>query len=169
MGDRGPQPTPKNILKARGSNRANSKKGHENPEPQLGPTDPPAFLTDEEAEKWIQMITVLIPMKCYSEADADALAQYCQTWVTFQEMQAILKEEGHIVKRVSRDTKETIVKRHPAFDISTELRKRLKDLEASFGLTPSARARIDIKKAPAVLTRKQKNNIGPLKVVPRTG
>jgi P27 family predicted phage terminase small subunit len=83
-------------------------------------------------------------------------------------MEAILRKEGRVIRRIAKNGEE-ISKRHPAFDIATELRKRLKDLEASFGLTPSARARIDIKKAPATLTPKQKKNMGPLRVVPKQG
>ncbi len=166
---RGPRPLPNAILNARGSTLLTKDREDNSPKSPTGPQDPPEYLSEAEADKWRSLVPVLLRMKVFSEADIDAVVRYCKWWVQIQELEVILADEGYFLRTENRE-KRKIVKKHPAFDMISELAKRLKDLDACFGLTPSARSRIDIKAAPALptATKKQPKH-SPLKIMPKSG
>src|SRR5262245_4011234 len=133
MGMRGPAPTPKEILKARGSWRA----GVGGPPPDLGAgaPAPPPWLDDEARAEWARVVPALLGAAVVAPADGGLLAAYCSAWSD--------------LVRVSAQLAATL-KRRPAKGPSAgqltyqkiALAKLLVALAAQFGLSPSARARV---------------------------
>ena len=116
----GKQPTPTETLKLRGSWRGKTRKG----EPKPG-GDPvcPAWLTGEAKEIWKRMVPGLKKSGVMAKVDSFAFARYCLYAVLW------LKELSNPGRT------EATLERYA---------NQLYKLEQSFGLQPSARARLDV-------------------------
>lgn len=119
MGKRGQRPVPTQVLKLRGSWRANTRRG----EPETtGSLAKPKWLTGERATaKWDEL-AVLIGHYC-GEQDSGALARYCYWWSKWDEISGA---GGDNVQRLG------------------QIQQILTRAEQEFGLTPSARTAIHV-------------------------
>jgi P27 family predicted phage terminase small subunit len=142
MGRRGPRPTPTAILRLRGSGLAGRARG----EPQAPPGIPPApgWLTEESKLVWDQIVPVLDFMQVLTRADANALARYCTVWVRWRRAEDFIQRYGstYPIKDESGNVKCFLA--FPEVAIAHRLAMVLTRLEAEFGLTPSARSRVNV-------------------------
>lgn len=138
MGKRGPKPTPTNVLKVRGSWRADTRDG----EPQAsGVPHPPAWLEGVALAKWQEYVPQLERMGLLGECDADALVAYCEAWAEFVEATEYIKEHGRIA--ISENGGEY---QHPMVGIKNKAVERMNRLGSQFGWTPSARTGLKVEK-----------------------
>ncbi len=126
MAGNGPAPTPTNILKMRGSWRANKRSS----EPVAsGKPVCPRWLTPGAKNAWQRVVPKLQRLGVLGESDAEALTRYCVTLDWWQQLARMdldpLTREGW---RVSV--------------MLGKLSEQLTRLEAQFGMTPSARTRV---------------------------
>lgn len=151
---RGPAPTPTNILKLRGSRRADRPK---EPKPPKGPGRCPSWLSKDAKAVWRQMVVILKAMNVLTVADGNALIRYCEYWVRWRKCEEFVRQYGlsfpqkRVVGKGENQTTEVIG--FQPFPEATErhrLEKCLHQLEAEFGLTPAARTRIQVEKKPEV-------------------
>lgn len=135
MGSRGPKPTPTAILKKRGSWRADV-----NPdEPQVEPGEPPQpkWLSQGGKKAWTELVPLLLGAGVLTPADGHALARYCELRVRWESLNAHITQHGETYAS-GDDVKSWPQVRHLATVTDQLLR-----LEQSFGLTPSARSRVN--------------------------
>src|SRR3954447_4248231 len=141
MGKRGPKPTPTSILKLRGTARADRARN----EPKPGPGVPrcPSWLGEHAKHAWRQLVPQLVAMRVLAAVDRNALARYCVLWSRWKTAELFLAKNGSVY--TLKDDKGAVrcVQQFPQVAIAHRLALALSRLEADFGLTPSARARIE--------------------------
>lgn len=129
-------PTPSAILKMRGSRRADQ--GGAEPALPVRMPDCPHWLSADARLEWERLSPLLLEMGIISEADRAALAMCCQAWSDFVKAS----------KEMERDGRTPEMRGHARRDLNAAVERFLK-LAGQFGLTPSARARINTYKPPA--------------------
>jgi P27 family predicted phage terminase small subunit len=161
MGQRGPRPTPSAILKARGSWRGDATKGE--PQPEAALPEPPGWLTADARAVWQQVIEQLARMKVVTRADANALARYADAFVRWRKAADFLEQKGDIYTIKGEDGTVKCVMPFPQVSIYNKLAATLLKLEQEFGLTPSARSRIQVPIAPDASSDANAQDQGPSK------
>jgi len=142
MGRRGPKPTPTALLKLRGSRLAAEREANE---PKVGRGRPamPTWLMPAAKAIWRHVSAELEQMGLLTTADGDALARYCQTLARWVRAQRIIARRGETFATKTTAGHPTI-KLRPEVGLVKGLAVELAKLEASFGLTPSARASLAV-------------------------
>ncbi len=140
MGERGPPPTPTNVLAMRGSWRAN--RNPDEPRPERGRPRCPKWLDDKAKEAWAQLIPQLDRMGILAKIDGNALARYCRLWSRWRQAEDFLATQGDTYLVKGTDGKATAVKAYPQARIAATLAEQLLRIEQHFGMTPASRARL---------------------------
>jgi P27 family predicted phage terminase small subunit len=154
MGRRGPAPTPSAILEARGSWRA--KNNPREPRPKVAAPKCPPQLSRAAKNVWKSVASLIAPGVLTID-NAQTLARYCHGLVRWWKLAAWLDENDDIYE-VSDQQGNTRFVRHPNVITYEKLGRDLVRIEQEFGLTPSARTRVQ-----AVVNDDQ----GPAKEEPR--
>ncbi len=144
MGRRGPRPTPTEVLRARGSRRADRNPERQEPEPPPGPPECPAWLNPDAKVVWDQMLGLLSEMGVLTKADGNALARYAVMFCQWRQAQEFITKNGPIFPIRSGTGVTKGFGQFPQVSIAARLSAALLKIEAEFGLTPSSRARIDV-------------------------
>ena len=130
MGLRGPPPTPKKVLKARGSWRAKGRAEELEGDGSV-PVAPPSLKGEGRAE-WERIVGILGPKGVLGgDLDRSTLLLLCQNWGEVQELRAAAKR----LLTGSNDWK----------TVRDDMRKseaRYSELTKRFGLTPADRPRV---------------------------
>jgi P27 family predicted phage terminase small subunit len=142
MGQRGPRPVPTAVLKARGSARAGKNK--KEPAPPPGRPACPDWLDDEAKQVWAQVIPLLEEMGVLTRADTNALARYCQLFARWKKAELFIQRFGESYPCKSGNGIVKCFLPFPQSGLSLKLSIALTRLEQEFGLTPSARSRIEV-------------------------
>jgi len=153
MSKPGPRPTPTGVLQLRGSWRAAGRS-----DAAVKPSRPacPRWLGAEARKKWKQLVPELAKLGILTTVDREALARYCDTWALWRRMREHVEKYGVSYPLRTDDGEVKCFQQFPEVGAMHKLALLLGRLEAEFGLTPSARTRIDIEKpaeVPAVRTR----------------
>jgi len=141
MGLRGPRPTPSAILKARGTYRADRARGE-----VKGPRGIPRCPTglDKLAKQcWTQLIPMLLSMGVLSRIDRNAIVRYCIFWSQWHQAQQFLAKNGLVYPIKDGNGKVKCLAAFPHVAIVSKVGLLLTKFEQEFGMTPSARMRID--------------------------
>lgn len=165
MGARGPAPTPTEVLAARGSTLAGRNPREPVPEPGAPPC--PKGFTKAEKDLWKRLTKTLLDMRVCSKADWAQLERYCRMFARWRQGEDFLARKAakhgdevpygcYPVFRNEGDPNDTggyaaplggnrvLVGyvEYPTVKQLVSLDKAMKQIEANFGLTPSARTRI---------------------------
>lgn len=140
----GPPPTPTAILKARGSWLPRTRKK----EPQLGKGVPqcPSWLDADAKKAWKDLVPVLDGMGVLTKAEKRALARYCDLSVEYERLAIFVAEHGSTYPIKNADGAVQRLCQFPQAVRKMALADVLLRLEQQFGLTPSARTRIQVDK-----------------------
>ena len=139
MGRRGPPPTPTKILNLRDSLRG--KYGRKNEiEPETGTPERPADMRPEAVAEWERVVPILENLGILCPQDRAALVLMCEAWADYQDAKAECLERGVLIQEHRKDGMKWV--RNPAIGARTDAYSRWKGLALEFGLTPSARSRI---------------------------
>lgn len=131
MGLRGPAETPRSVLAARGSPKANDRPDDlELPAAQI---DPPEGMGAEASKQWKHVVGLLQPRGALSEGDRMALTLMCEMWAEDRVLSAEVAKETP----GSMDWKRLVNARG-------EVRKQLVVMLTKFGLTPVDRPRVKV-------------------------
>ena len=148
MGARGPARTPTVRLALVGSHRAKSREAKEPKPKQLKP--PTSIkLTSKEKRVFDKAYDLLKSMMLHAQTDGNALARYAKNVVLYNDCCAFIEQHGHThaVTRIIDGKPKTVgAKRFAESRIRNELESTLLRLEREFGLTPSARAGLQVDK-----------------------
>ena len=142
MGTRGPPPTPSSVLKRRGSWRCNRNPSEPRPEP--GRPRCPSWLGDYAKAAWRHLVPMLDRMGVLTKVDRNALARYCVLWSRWRKAEEFIRDRGdsYLVKDEAGGLK--AIKPYPQVRMANQLAEQLLRLEQQFGMTPSARTRIEV-------------------------
>jgi len=141
MGRRGTKPTPTNVLKLRGSWRGEINKNE--PQPEAVAPEMPTGLDGMAKDCWEQLVPLLENMKVLTVADGIALYLLAETYATWRRADDMIKKHGDVYPIKTQDGKEVkYLQQSPYVAIARNSAKALKDLLCEFGLTPSARSRV---------------------------
>lgn len=138
MGKRGPAPVPTELLKLRGSTKANARKGE--PQPRKNKPKMPSHMSDGAKAVWRAVVPMLEHMQVLTEVDGMALERYCVAFARWRECERVIDEQGAVME-FAKDGG-TYAQQRPEVGISNKLATMLLRLEQEFGLTPAARARL---------------------------
>lgn len=149
MGRRGPPPKPTLLKLVSGNPGGRPLNAHE-PVPPPGDAEPPSHLDERARLVWQQVVPRLARIGLARSVDGEALARYCQLIVMWRDCTAFIEKNGrsYPVRAESADPKKP--GRIIRFDAFTEtslvmrLARELLAIEREFGLTPSARSRIQV-------------------------
>lgn len=142
MGARGPLPKPTEVLRLSGSWRANLNR--EEPTPPKEPPPKPGWLSEEAGAAWDQIVPRLEEMKVLARIDANALARYCELWVEWRQALTFIRKHGQTYPIKDGYGKIKALGQFPQVALVHKLSQALSRLEAEFGMTPSARSRIQV-------------------------
>ena len=142
MGQRGPKPTPTAQLRMRGSWRADLNRAE--PQPESGRPECPDWLGDGARQAWDQLIPQLEAMRVLTKIDGNALARYCELWVEWQQALAFVRKHGTTFPIKDGNGKLKSLGQFPQVALVSKLSLTLSRLESEFGMTPSARSRINV-------------------------
>ncbi len=132
---RGRKPTPKTILKLRGSRLRGPHKSCIEVAP--GIPESPGWLSDLAREEWERIVPMLEASKVMSPRHQQTLAAYCDSLADMIEADRELKANG----ATFIDDKGR-VSNHPAWTRKRDSRNQMLKFASEFGLTASALARV---------------------------
>jgi P27 family predicted phage terminase small subunit len=132
---KGRKPTPKTILKLRGSRvRGPHKNGIDAP---AGIPEPPSYLCDIGRAEWERIVPMLEASKVMSLRHQHTLAAYCDALADMVKADQELKQHG----ATFIDDKGRVMN-HPAWYRKKDSRLHMLRLAEQFGLTASALSRV---------------------------
>lgn len=144
MGSRGPQPTPTNILKIRGSRLAREREKSGEPMPERGVPTRPATVVKESRAVWSAVTRMLDEMSVLTIADGGQLERYCLMFVQWRQLQRVIdrfsKTDDMLIAAIRGDETRQIMRN--VWMEYHKLDQALRQTEMQFGLTPAARARL---------------------------
>lgn len=137
----GRRPLPTALKRARGNPGGRPLNEHE-PAGVPGLPDPPAHLTDVGLEAWRVVGARLEDMGVVQVQDAHALELFVDAWSEYREAREYLVANGLTYESA---TPTGMIRRpNPEVRIASDAWKRLKGILPEFGLTPSARSRLEV-------------------------
>ena len=142
MGQRGPPPTPTDVLRLRGSWRGEVNK--DEPKPRKGRPKCPSWLSPYAKTAWKQLVPRLETMGVLCEIDGHALAVLCQTWARWRKAEEFIEEHGESYPVKDGQGRIKYLKKFPQVSTAESCARTLNRFMAEFGLTPSSRSRIAI-------------------------
>ena len=147
MGRRGPAPTPTPVLKLRGSTLVTKRRKRAEPKPSVGVPKVPDWLDADARAMWAELIPTLENMGVLARVDGNALARYCRLWSRWRKAEAFLDKHGEMYPLKGEGGQVKYFQQWPQVSIATKLAQQLTRLEQEFGMTPSARTRIQVDSA----------------------
>lgn len=144
MGKRGPAPTPTPILKLTGSNRVTKKREAAEVRGPEGVPDVPAWLSKDERKAWNALAPMLDQMGVLTRVDGHAFGRYCRLWSRWRKAEEFIDQHGEMYPLKNDAGQTKCFQQWPQVAIAHRLATQLTRLEQEFGMTPSARARIQI-------------------------
>ena len=144
MGRRGPAPTPTPILKLRGSTLVSKRRQKNEAQGPAGAPDQPDWLDDEARKMWDHLLPMLEGMGVLTRIDGNALARYCRLWSRWRKAEAFIDGKGEMYPLKGDKGGVKCFMQWPQVAIAAKLAQQLTRLEQEFGMTPSARTRIQL-------------------------
>lgn len=135
MGRRGPAPTPTALRLINGEREATRRN---EPVPRSGELACPDGVSDEVRDVWQYTVAELEHMTIDAPTDRDALLCYCEAVVVHRKASAALQHEPLMIP----GRNDTLV-RNPLVSMQRDAANTVRAFAQEFGLTPSARSRID--------------------------
>lgn len=142
----GPPKKPTALRKLEGNP---SKRPYPKNEPQPDPSMPecPEWLLDEAKEEWFRIAPELYNLGLLTRLDRAALAAYCQSYAKWKRAEEFIRKYGTTYRMVKTDEdgKQYVYsQQHAEVGIANQCLKQIRAFCSEFGLTPSARARLEL-------------------------
>ena len=143
MGKRGPPPTPTALLRLSGGWRGTYTNRNE-PEPEKGRPRCPVWLDEYAKAVWKQLVPQLDAMGVLAKIDGHALTVLCQTWSRWRKAVEFIQENGETYAVKDEAGRVKYLKKFPQATVIDSSARTLNRFMQEFGLTPSARTRIEV-------------------------
>ncbi len=132
--------TPSGVKAAQGTDRKDHLPKNE-PRPQTVRPTCPAWLDKAAKSCWKELVPQLEGMGVLTKIDRNALTRYCRTWSRWKAAEQSIEKHGSTIEITTQNGPS--VKTRPEVYIAASLAAQLARLETEFGMTPSARTRIE--------------------------
>ena len=132
------KPKPHALKVVSGTTRG---KATEATQARLSGTTPPAFLSDRAAQHWPDLADLLAGMGVLKDGDLIALGLLCETLAEYLDARDTVARDGATYEAVT-EAGATMHRAHPAVAQRADAARRVQSLLSEFGLTPSARAKV---------------------------
>jgi len=142
MGRRGPPPKPVALRVLHGNPGKRPLNGK--PQPPVEAPRCPKALNPEARKVWKRIVPQLKMMGVLASVDRDALVAYCRTYARWKAAEDFLEKHGEVYPIRDEGGKVKCMMQFPQVAIARNLLQTLRAYQQEFGLTPSARSRIDI-------------------------
>lgn len=139
---RKPTPTALKLVKGNPGKRALPKR---EAKIALAEPQPPTFLSDDAKVEWGRVCAALYRAGLMTELDRAALAAYCQAygvWAQAERAIAKLQANGELNGLLMKTTNGNVIQ-HALIGVANKARADVVRYAAEFGMTPSARSRVD--------------------------
>ncbi len=146
MGRRGPAPTPTEILKLRGSTLVTKRRDQSEAKAPKGKPRCPDWLDKDAKTMWRHLVPLLDAMGVLTRLDGNALARYCRLWSRWRKAESFIDQHGEMYPLKDESGRVKYMQQWPQVAIAHKLAQQLTRLEQEFGMTPSARSRIQIER-----------------------
>lgn len=135
---------PANVHALRGNpSKKSAHELHDNSAPSLNAEAPPcpSFLTKDAKAEWKRIVQDLVTLGLMTKVDRGELAVYCQAWADWkharEKIAAAEGDTGHIMNTPSGYKQMSVW-----LQIANRAEERMRQAGNSFGLNPSARAKL---------------------------
>lgn len=128
-----PKPTALRLLHGDRKDRINAREPVTRSLPPAAPDD----LADDVRAIWDYTLAGIVHMKIAADVDRDALVCYCEAVVAHRKASAIIAKTSILIKGLHGG-----MVRNPALQIQRDAAMTIRGFAQEFGLTPSARTRI---------------------------
>jgi P27 family predicted phage terminase small subunit len=132
------KPKPYALKVVSGTTRGKAK---EATQPRLSGTEPPAFVSDRARAHWPALARLLADMGVLSDGDMTALGLLCETLAEWIEAGRTIAQHGATYEATT-EAGAVMHRAHPAVAQRADAARRVQSLLSEFGLTPSARAKV---------------------------
>lgn len=141
MGARGPAPKPTALTLLEG-NPGHRPINRSEPKPRPVAPTCPSWLDKQAKQEWRRIAPLLERLGLLTEIDGAALAGYCQSYARWRQCQEVLAKDG-----LTFTTGTGYVQARPEVAIGNRALIEVRAFCVQFGLTPSARARMQLYEA----------------------
>lgn len=149
MGRAGPPKKPTALRVLKNDERLKYEQPRNEPKPSANNLAAPPHLYGTALEKWDELREVLEPAGLMTDADKDSLAQYCVNWQLYLVCIEKIKTEGMIME-FNGGSGKNYRQASPHTVTMLKLQAAMVKTSKEFGLTPSARASLDLGEKKAV-------------------
>lgn len=142
---RKPTPTHLKLVKGNPGKRALNKR---EAKIDLSQPTPPAFLNDDAKVEWGRVAGTLFKVGLMTEFDRAALAAYCQAygrWAQAERALARMAAKDELNSALMIKTSNGNAIQNPLVGIANKAKADMVRYAAEFGMTPSARSRVEAK------------------------
>lgn len=163
MGKRGPSPTPKRILEARGSRKLENGARDNEFELPFSVPPMPRGMPDVAKRKWKYLVAKLCESKILNEIDGDSLERYCLELARYRRLEAAERRHLRNMDKLPASKRWEDHKLIASIHRSSD---RCDKLGAKFGLSPADRTRIRVENTPEPPKAKKQRREGRLTMMP---
>lgn len=132
------KPKPPHLKAVTGTTRG---KAAQATQARLTGTMPPSFLSDRAAQHWPELSRLLTGMNVLGDGDLIALGLLCETLCEWIEACETVARDGATYE-CTTEAGAVMYRAHPAVAQRADAARRVQSLLSEFGLTPSARAKV---------------------------
>jgi len=157
----GPPKVPTAIKRLRGTDRADRRAANE-AQPARGLPAAPDFLGAAAKKIWKRRGPGLAALGVLTEIDAHAFGRLCEAWARYEKMLALIRQLDAEVNDLGEFAKypSGVIQIHAAAIARDRAAEECYRLEQQFGLTPAARARINVESSAPKVNTNPFANIG---------
>lgn len=141
MGKRGPAPKPTAIKQLQGTYRADRAPDNE-PAPEQGVPQPPRWLSRKAKVAWRELAAELDAMQVLTLADRAAMVMLCDAYADYRELRELVQEHGRGYSFYNAQGSK-VFRARPEVAMANERWSQIHKMLKEFGLTPSARTRVE--------------------------
>jgi P27 family predicted phage terminase small subunit len=102
----------------------------------------PSWIDEDAKAAWRQLIPLLEKMRVLTQIDRNALTRYCQLWSRWKKAEQFIQQHGESYPLKDEQGRIKCLQAFPQVATAHKLAAQLTRLEQEFGMTPSARSRI---------------------------
>ena len=145
MKGRKPKPTKLHVLNG---NPSRKDLNTNEPKPKPVAPKPPSWLRKEAKKEWKRAAKELEQLGLLTQIDMAAFAGYCQSYAKWKEAEVFLQENGMTYELNKYDDEGEVIstyyQQYPEVSIAKQCLDQIRQFCAEFGMTPSARSRIQL-------------------------
>lgn len=139
----GRKPKPSNLKLFEG-NPGKRNLSENEPKPEPVAPDCPDWLSEDAQKEWQRVAPQLECLGLLTQIDMATLAGYCESWAQYKRAIQFIYEYGEVYPLKTDAGEIKYLQQVPQVGIANKALANIRALAAEFGMTPSARGRIEV-------------------------